>query len=333
MGELREKDFALVVVNQAKKIMGDNGRYIGRVKLNKLVSLVADEFGFDLTKGWYKFGLFSETIHDVIPPGRLNELEFEENKLEEAYGKFRDKDIFIIDTYIRSIRDRFNLYKSQVYLNRIYDMAPQEYRGLYKSHRKMISHLSALSKPPTTENARDIFNSIGYSVKFAGDIEKEIKFIEDDLIWDIFLEFSDSLYLLSQKIDSPAKLLTISEEGQLNPFEVLGKIYLHSENPEVEEGVLLDVESIKSELGDIWTVLVPYSETLEGLRKEEMVERHERRKEKLKPILEKGVDVVYDTIDENNYFPTSEELKERLKGKDKTTIKEFIQIIGGDYSD
>jgi hypothetical protein len=330
MSEVTEKDFALVVLNEAQQIMGDKGKFLRKVKLNKLVSLVADKYGFDLTRGWYKFGLFSETIHDIIPIGRLNEIVLDSSSLKEAYQKFDRKDIYKIDTYIRNIRDQTRIYNTNLFLNWIYSNSPTEYRQLYGNHRKFLSHLNVLVKKPELEKVNENFKSIKCSYVFLKKLEKTLHFIDDDLIWDIFIQFTDTLNLLSVKIDSPKKFAAVFQEGNLNPFDLLNGVYLSSGNIINEEYNLLNLDEMEIEKGDIWTLLVPYSETVTGMNKDEMIDRHERRKEKIKPTVDEKMRKIYRTLDENKYLPTSEELKERLvKLKDKTSIERFLQAIGG----
>ena len=76
---LHEKDysedmFSIVVLYRAKKLFGDNVTRLGLTRMVKLVSFVADDINFDLTRGWYKFGEFSPNAYTIAKYGSDGDL-------------------------------------------------------------------------------------------------------------------------------------------------------------------------------------------------------------------------------------------------------------------
>ena len=302
-----EEDFVLMVLARAKKIFSGSrsSTYFSETRLNKLACYVADKMNFDLTRGWYKYGIFSITAQKIIPKNvNLNSLELNADQIKETYTKFRDPDIDKIDSSIRALRDKF-IKEKWIFYNQLYTFeAPPEYKNLYRSNIRVVSNFKHFLNILGKEDIDKVLNQVKEIKKSFLSVQKGMLFIERDEIWDNFIDYLDLLKMLFLKLER------IGYNDRFAEFRSLFKLYILSESVEDEIDDILNI-------GDIWTTLVPYSQTVIGTFREREIKRHEKKLEYLIPHIAKQIDSLTDYYDEIGLLPSIDEIREKIAVIDK----------------
>lgn len=314
-----EEDFVLMVLARAKKIFSGSrsSTYFSETRLNKLACYVADKMNFDLTRGWYKYGIFSITAQEIIPKNvNLNSLELNADQIKGTYTEFREPDIYKIDSSIKALRDKF-IKEKHVFYDQLYTFdAPPEYRDLYRSNIKAVSNFKYFLNILGKENIDKILNQAKEIKKYFFSVQKGMSFIERDEVWDNFIDYLDLLKMLFLKLER------LGYDDRFAEFRSIFTLYIRSESVEDEIYDILDIE-----MGDIWTTLVPYSQTLTGRLREQEIRRHEKKLEYLIPHIAKQIDRLTDHSDEIGLLPSVDEIREKIAVIDKKERRPVGEIF------
>lgn len=149
-----------------------------------------------------------------------------------------------------------------------------------------------------------------------GTIENEISnhynhldHIEDEGILDLFVELMDLIEMLMLKIKSEGYCIG---KNSLDIFQELVETYSGSDC-------------------DLWTLLVPYCETLKGWRAEETKEQHRNNVELFKLFLPLKIEKLKKSIESLDLLPSIEEMDVEIKkydGKEeRLPLREIYSIL------
>ncbi len=257
-----EEKFSIVVLHNAKSILGEKSEYLRSTRMTKLVFYISQLIDFNLTRGWYKFGAYSPTAFKIskkyLEEENLASFNPPQDVLKDAKTSLKDE-IKEINSYLKRTSYKFRRGGEKFYKWIYENLAPLFVRDIYKSHRSLEKSFS------------DIFLKFDKleSDKFEADFNKEYRDIEekitiynrnldhikDNEILDLFFEFTDLLELGMLKVKNSEP-----ESGGKTErfFKRLKDIYC-SENP------------------DIWLTIVPYKDTVTGPKAEEEKEKQKRR--------------------------------------------------------
>jgi len=120
----------------------------GNAKIAKVVYDVADQLDLPITRSWYKFGTY--VWSDYATSSRLLEFQnHDESNPEISYtielSRAKDKETFSAIEKIVSKHKMLGMSLS-AFLDELYERAPPKYRGLYKSHRKVLMRMQRIAK-------------------------------------------------------------------------------------------------------------------------------------------------------------------------------------------
>lgn len=296
----KEEKFSIFVLSKSKSILGEKSKYLPPTRMTKLVFYIAEKVDFDLTRGWFKYGAYSPSAHAVSKKFAEENLEnFNPPKelLVDANEEFGEMAYRIN----REIGRSWDFSKtSDKFYDWLYEhMAPESVRDIYRSHRSMKNHLDELLSVYGEEN---LISSDGFfEGKYRGfqetitEFNNNLSHVEDEDILDLFFDFTDLLEMETLKMKN-AKPETRMKMKPL--FEKLKDLY------DIEGGG-----------ADIWLTLVPYEETLVGLRANKEKEEYENRVENVKPQLRSEIDFIKEKFDD--VMPTREELRKEIKRLDE----------------
>jgi hypothetical protein len=292
-----EKEFAIVVLSLAKDAYGNDAKYLNITRMVKLVALVADRIGYDLTRGWYKYGFYSPTAWEVAQEYTMSEsanlILFEPPK--ELITKLLEKFTLETDSIVAEIDllKEFFIQDKTNFFDWVYGTTtPKEYRKLYLMHRNFQRYIDDFIR---CLNSPDVFNAfldklIPRMEDLVSQYYESIGHIKDEGVLDLFYDYMDLLEMVSLKI--------ANKKYQLNEEELflLG---------ELKDFYLSDV--------DLWLLLVPYSETLVGPIAQMEQERHAEKISASKKFLEVFLQKLFDDTKKRDLLPSIEEQGEKIR--------------------
>ena len=300
---LHEKDysediFSIVVLYRAKKLFGDNVTRIGLTRMVKLVTVVADDIDFDLTRGWYKFGEFSPNAYTIAKDGSDGDLmsfELPKELVEECLEELKEV-IPLIDKSIKNWEPIFIKDQTSFY-NWVYETkAPEEFKGLYKSHRDFnhfFSHLLIFFRFQKVSPKISIEKANNQNI-IVRNFYKQLNYLNDDETLNIFCDFMDLFEMVMLRIRN--KDYHVNEDDLIFLRE-LKRDYCDSEN-------------------DLWTLLVPYSETLTGMGAEDAKKWYRNKCECIKDVLSKKIENFTEQAESMDLLPTIEEMEVEIEKYD-----------------
>ena len=293
---MNEEEFSSLVLLCAGEVFDDREKtYLTPTRLVKLIVCVAEDLGFDITRGWYKYGKYSPTAYAVVrkyePPFLEPYLSYVEIPNEgELLSKYYDL-IGMIRESIRKLK-RYFITTNYEFKNWIYrELAPTKYRGLYQVHQRFEENFDRLLK--NLEVGSDCNLAIEEMYNIIGEYYNNITHIDDEEIVGIFCDYMDLLEMLLLKIQKTKKV----NEAMLLLLKKLRELYCNEE--------------------DLWKLLVPYLDTLEGANAEQEKEKYASKIQFLKAFLNEEIQTIKQTADRYGLLPTLEEVREEIKSRFK----------------
>lgn len=184
------RNFAFGVLSIAKDLYGEQSKYITKTRAIKLVCLTADKLEFEgITRGWYNFGEYSFGVDSIIKPyfstNRVNLLGAniptfdlaDDGQLRRVIKDFKPQFIKTTPDFMRWIH---------------YIIAPDPYKGFYKSHDNFLEVLCNIGSPYTTfTHPRDlvgeIINSYNPNLRHLSRERRNLFFDFTDILEDLLL--------------------------------------------------------------------------------------------------------------------------------------------------
>lgn len=280
----------------------------GNTKIAKIAYDVADALDLDITRSWYMFGTY--VWSDNATKARMEEFQtLDEDDpqirrtIEQALGD--ERELYEQMVEIVSKHPMLEMTLSQ-FLDQLYEKAPSRYRGLYKSHKRILRRMrnivSSLSSP---DSEPQYINASREITAF----QKEMMVFNDlpDMV-DMVLDYTNLLEDLIVKYDS-----ILENPDQLSAFIPFFK------------------EMYDEYRNEIWTF--PPSliavETVKGEREEEVKEDREKHLKKLPSYYERAQDRREDAY-LKGFYPTDDEVQRyqkvlvKLVGADEEILKDYF---------
>jgi len=310
-----EDSFCMAVLQEAKKLLGEDQKYLKLARMVKLVTFVADEVNFDLTRGWYKYGDYSPNAYSIakdFSDEDLPSLDIPSELGQRSLKEFRDK-ISSIDGAIEKLRPYF-IKDQTTFYNWVYrQKAPKEYRHLYLVHqdfsRYFLDFLKFLRLPTAFKDTLDKnFKCIN---KIVTTYHNSIEHIEDEEVLSIFYDYMDLFEMVMLKTKNSD--YHIGKEG-MTFLENLNELYCGTDN-------------------DLWTLLVPYEETLVGMGADDEKEWYRRKVHLTKPFVKENLELSGDQAEESGLLPDAEEIEAEIKrcdsesGKERKSLREINSSV------
>lgn len=313
-----EEEFSIFILNRAKKFFNPTQQnFLGMTRMVKLIAFVAEDIEFDLTTGWYKYGIYPAVSFSEISSQfsgeeerKLTNLKVEKEIMSYVDSEFKDLKSEVdeaIKKYVpHFILDHFS-FNTWVYSKK----APEEYSPLYLNHMQ-FGELVNRFRPFVILHDKDI-KLVGKGLKegyktFGKYIYKQyenLAHIKDDEILDLFYDYMDLFEMFLLKL----KKNRFSLPNYTSSFwEELGGLYLRNTD-------------------DLWTLMVPYRETLKGPKKTSQKLWYDDKIKKTKKLVKREVDQLMDKAESNNLLPSTKELQEEIKKKDYKGIREIYSSV------
>jgi len=295
-----EDEFCIVVLSRAKELFGGKAKYLTSTRMVKLAAFVADDTNFDLTRGWYKFGDFSPSAYMITKDYSEDNLINLEPPKDLIYKSFEEFEELIpsIDNSIKKLEPFFVMDQTSFY-NWIYEVkAPNEFQSLYKLHRNFEEFFHILSFVRVYRAFPKIFyEKFEILDTTITNYYNHLNHLENDGILNVFCDFMDLSEMVMLRIKN--KDYHINEDCLIFLRE-LKETYCTSENSDY----------------DLWTLLVPYSQTLVGM-KAEVVKRWYRNKvDFIVGALPKKIEILREQAEFLDLLPSIEELEAAIKKYD-----------------
>lgn len=182
------ENFAFGVLSAAKKLYGDDAKYLPKWRSIKLVCIVADRVGFEgVPRGWYKFGEYSFKLDSIVAqyfPGNGYSL------LDANIPSFdlpNSSDIYKI---LKDLRKHF-IQKTEVFANWIhYEICPSPYNLVYRHNDELINIFEQMLNQPNqtliTGHSRDRVGEI------ITQYNTRLKYVPNEIL-NLFFDFTDIL--------------------------------------------------------------------------------------------------------------------------------------------
>ena len=296
--EFLEDMFSIAVLHKAKELFGEKAKYLTSTRMVKLVAFVSDDVDFDLTRGWYRYGYYSQNAYTVIKDyseGNILNLDIPKEMIEKSLDKFSELLPKISDS-IKNLKPDFiqdrNLFYDWIYETK----APEEFKGLYRSHRDFQDFFTRIL---TFFRLSKKFTSFDYVEKWnqdtiIRDYYRHLNHLKDDEILNIFCDFMDLFEMVMLRMKNKNYLVN---EDSFNFLERLKENYCGSGN-------------------DLWTLLVPYSETLKGRRAEDEKICYREQCELVKAALPQKIEILTGYAESMDLLPSIEEMEVEIKRYD-----------------
>lgn len=295
-----EDEFCIVVLSRAKELFDEKAKYLKSTRMVKLAAFVADDTNFNLTRGWYKFGDFSPSAYMITKDyseDDLISLEPPKDLIDKSFEEFGEL-IPSIDNSIKKLVPFFVMPQTSFY-NWIYEVkAPSEFQSLYKLHRNFEEFFHILSFVRLYRTFPKIFYE-----KFENldttitNYYNRLNHIENDGILNVFCDFMDLSEMVMLRIKN--KDYHINEDCLIFLRE-LKETYCASENSDY----------------DLWTLLVPYSQTLIGMRAKEAKRWYGSKVDFIVEVLPKKIEILREQAESLGLLPSIEELEVEIKKYD-----------------
>ena len=307
--EFSEDEFSIVVLYRAKELFGDNAKYLRLARMVKLAAFVADDVNFDLTRGWYKHGDYSPNAYMIAKDysdGDLISLEPPKELANESFEEFK-KLIPSIDDSIKKWEPFFIKDQASFY-NWVYETkAPEEFKGLYKSHRSIEQFFTPLL---TFFRLPKAFQKL-FHEKFENldtlitNYYNHLNHLKDEEILNLFCDFMDLFEMVMLRIKN--KNYHVNEDGLIF-LQALKETYCNS-----------DSET------DLWTLLVPYIETLTGRRAEDEKRWYRSKVNFIKEVLPIKIDILREQAEPMDLLPSAEELEHEIKKYNRKGVRKTLR--------
>lgn len=307
-----EDEFSIIVLHRAKKLFGDDAKYLRLARMVKLAAFVADDVGFDLTRGWYKYGEYSPNAYMIAKnysDGDLISLELPKELVNGSLEEFKEL-IPLIDESIKNLKQFFVMDQTSFY-NWVYETkAPEKFKGLYKSHRSFeqlfLDILTFLRLPRAFPKlVYEKFEKIKDQDMLITNYYNHLNHLEDDRILNIFCDFMDLFEMVMLRIKN--KGYHVNEDGLIF-LQELKENYCDSDN-------------------DLWTLLVPYSETLRGMRAEDEKRWYGSKVDFILGMLPKKLEIFREQAESMDLLPSIENIEAEIKKYDskenRTPLREI----------
>jgi hypothetical protein len=229
-----ELDFTKTMLEAASHVFKQNEKeYIGETRLVKLVSFGADEIGYPLTRGWFRYGYYAPESARYIKGLMRKHHKFRDFPAfrlrcsDVTFNKFTDVSKRLKPYLLRS-REDFSKWVHE-------EMAPPPYRDYYKYTSLLDEMLSRVEN--TVSNGWQLDCSLKDLNDIMLDLEYSIDYVEDQKILNFFFEYINTWRMLILRIK--------------------------------KRGIAQGTDEVMSELLDMYkkfflAVLSPYERTLKG---------------------------------------------------------------------
>ena len=296
--EFLEDMFSIAVLHKAKELFGEKAKYLTSTRMVKLVAFVSDDVNFDLTRGWYRYGYYSQNAYRIIKDyseGNMLNLDIPKELIEKSLDNFSELLPKISDS-IKNLKHDFiqdrNLFYDWIYKTK----APEEFKGLYRSHRDFQEFFTRIL---TSFRSSKNFANFDYVEKgnqdtMIRDYYRHLNHLKDDDVLNIFCDFMDLFEMVMLMIKNKNYYVT---EDIFNFLEKLKENYCGSDN-------------------DLWTLLVPYSETLIGRRAEDELIGYREQCGLVKAALNQKIEILTGHAESMDLLPSIEEMEVEIKRYD-----------------
>ena len=301
---MTERDFSALVLYQAKRMFTPmEQRILGVSRMEKLVAFVAEDIGFNgLTRGWYKFGLFSPEAWNIC-----NEYSNLENLVIPSFNT--DEKLSELTAAIKKSLLKFhNIFpkkNNEEFSEWVYERAPKEYRSFYFSKKDFETHLGNFERSLKQSKARELGEEYNEEIRSVTKFYENIRHATDDDVLDQFHSYMDLLEMSLLKIKN-------------NVFELTQeKINFLMEMKEAYECLLV--------------LLVPFKQTLTGENVELWSEWYDKINVKAKKDLSNRLNNLKEAANSLNIVPTISELREdvdRLGRGQRESLRELFNKVG-----
>ncbi len=299
-----EKEFAIQVLAAVYRVFNKHEmEYLTPTRLVKLICIVADDTDFNLTKGWYRHGEYSYAAYRVV----------------KDIGIDRGSEIVVnIPVNILNSVKRFKeifLVPHDIFYKWIYEKrAPEEYRALYIAHRNFEILLNKIINLMTSK--KDIPEELFWNIrKELAVIELNLDHVNDEEILELFYKFTD----IFQRIITRIKRYGYNNDSII-ALRRLREIYCHMGQEDDPQGRY-----------DLWTMLVPYLQTLRGKNVEKEKEEYKRKVQRCKLYVKSKLEDLEKFINEKGLDVTIDDLRKELKEhyqmlseRDKKLLSELL---------
>jgi hypothetical protein len=301
-----EQDFSLVVLTEAKKFFEPHEqRILGQSRMEKLVAYVADDVGYsDLTRGWYKFGLYAPSAWSVSKKyangGNLQQFSIPSSKIRlREFSNILPK----IRKSIYNLKKNFILEKNSFY-EWVYSTSPREYRNFYLSKMRFENNFEEFKVHYSHGYSLYFEDEYWSQIKLISDLYKNIEHVSDIETIDIFHDYMDLLEMVLLKI----KILSFKQSKEM--VSVLDTL----------------LEAFRGENG-LLTLLVPFKETLIGRDAEDLTRWMDSKISSSKEFLPSHIEALYEEARRHDLLPTKEELEADIKNYKPLRRKSIREMI------
>jgi len=296
-----EDEFCIVVLSKAKELFGKKAKYLTSTRMVKLAAFVADDTNFDLTRGWYKFGDFSPSAYMIAKNYSDNDLislDTPKELVNKSFEEFEEL-IPLIENSIKNLKPFF--IKDQAsFFKWIYEVkAPNEFKALYNQHRNFEEFFPLLLTfvrlyKAFPKSFYKTFENLDTSIT---NYYNHLNHIDDDEILKVFCDFMDLFEMVMLRIKNRDYHVN---EDSLIFLQELKETYCQSEGSDC----------------DLWTLLVPYTQTLIGMRAEEAKRWYRSKVDFGVEVIPKKIEILREQAEALGLFPSIEELEAEIKKYD-----------------
>jgi hypothetical protein len=288
MEHISSEDFIFCTINIAKDEFGEKERYISPTRLNKLLTLVFKELDSkdiyveDFIWGYYRYGFFSQTVSNTI--GQNKGLSDIDTQSVELSGEVMD----LIYETIKYLKNKF-VQKGEDFYKMIYiDMTPKKYSNFYLTHRKLTKWFEDIQNLSCGHIQADLYGKKDMNLPdIISHYYMSLGHVDNPEILNNFILFTDILEFLSLKLNNNANPSKIAIK-----LDILNSIYKNN----------------------IFTLLVPYKETLNGDLKnvKDEKQRYENIVQNSLGFLNRRLDNIYQECDNEGLIPSFDEMKNEI---------------------
>lgn len=293
--DLTQEEFALGVLYVAKRVLGDEARYISKTRAIKLVCLAADEIGFGaISWGWYRFGNYSFRVDNILTQ------TFKENLLDTEMPKIELPEELKkrLERFINSARGPFVSTRDEFWRWIHYQTAPAVYREFYRSHEKFLKAIdTALHDDPSR-----YYESVGDAIT---QYNKSLQHVPQNVL-DIFFTFTDLL----------EDLLLVCKRRGLDRSDEVRSIL----------GKMVELYTTK-----IYPSLTPFEQSLKGTDREHELRLFRDRRMNFCEEASKELIRIKETMQRSGLMPSLEEIDleiaERLDKASESEIQKLDSTL------
>jgi hypothetical protein len=242
-----ELDFVAIVLAAISHVFGAREKkYLGKTRLIKLVAFTADELGFPLTRGWYRYGYYAPVPSQQI--SHLLEIYQTFEEFPHVEPTCREDTWKTVKNAISALKPHFKTDQTEFDKWVHEEMAPPLYREYYKYEILFYDKVTYIRD--VVSSRRQFGTELSDFSDIVTNFEHSLGFVEDIQALELLHEYVDFWELL---------ILRIQNRGITSQMA-----------PLVSELVKIYHEHLRPALS-------PYEKTLQGMYAEQEKETFRRR--------------------------------------------------------